>query len=66
MASQRALRLIEKQPHDEGQVLATFELACGCVVTRAIAADRIQPTSAGETLLVGKFPCPERHPLARA
>lgn len=44
--------------------LVTLRLACGCVVTRTIAADRLLELS-GERRAVGKYPCPERHPVVR-
>jgi hypothetical protein len=59
MAAQRALRLLHAEPLDTDRVMATLELGCGCVVTRAIAADRIQQTVEGATLVAGKFPCPD-------
>ena len=64
MATQRALRLLMSDalgPDTDGvpQVRAVLELGCGCVVTRTMAADRVQTTVQGETLVVGKFPCRE-------
>ncbi|MCA9573988.1 MAG: hypothetical protein H6726_00660 [Sandaracinaceae bacterium] len=64
MATQRALRLLAcapLPPASDGteRVRATIELGCGCVVTRDMAADRIQQTVSGDTLVVGKFPCRE-------
>ena len=64
MATQRALRLVLSEPLDLGadgtpRVRATLELGCGCVVTRDMAADRVQTTVDGVTLVVGKFPCRE-------
>ena len=55
----RALREAEQAD----RVIATLELACGCVVTREIGRDRIlddiDPPRA-----VGKYPCPQGHPVA--
>ncbi len=59
MATQRAVELLEAAPTCGGHVRATLRLGCGCVVTREIAADRIQTTVDGKTLVVGKFPCPD-------
>ena len=63
MASQRALRLLEctplPGPGATGEVEATLELGCGCVVTRRLAADRIVRSVDGVTLVVGKFSCRE-------
>jgi hypothetical protein len=59
MAAQRALRLLHAETLATGLVRATLELGCGCVVTREVAADRIQTTVTGATLVVGKFPCRE-------
>ncbi|MEZ4329167.1 MAG: hypothetical protein R3B40_28325 [Polyangiales bacterium] len=64
MATQRALRLVDQAPlppASDGteRVRATIQLGCGCVVRREMAADRIQRTVSGDTLVVGKFPCRE-------
>jgi len=59
MAPQRALQLLQAEPLCAGRVRATLQLFCGCVVTRDVAADRIQTTVDGATLVVGKFPCPD-------
>jgi hypothetical protein len=44
--------------------VATLELACGCVVTRTIAADRLLDLG-GASRAVGKYSCPENHPVQR-
>lgn len=64
MAAQRALHLVSSEPLEPDadgvpQVRAVLELGCGCVVTRSMAADRVQVTVQGVTLVVGKFPCRE-------
>ena len=64
MASQRALRIV-RQVREGKVIAATLELACGCIHTFDINADRIVETVTGETLAVGKYPCPKGHALAR-
>mgnify|MGYP007069260986 CR=1 FL=1 len=59
MATQRAVELLLAAPACAGRVRATLRLGCGCIVTREMAADRIQQTMDGATLVVGKFPCPD-------
>lgn len=59
MGAQRAVELLEAAPSCGGHVRATLRLGCGCVITRDMAADRIQTTVEGKTLVVGKFPCPD-------
>jgi hypothetical protein len=63
MASQAARRLVSVTPLDGDRVEATFVLECGCEVTRELPADRVLDVDGGR-LLVGKYPCPERHPVA--
>jgi hypothetical protein len=63
MVSQAAIAIRELRPAAQAdRVFATLELACGCVVTREIARDRIlddvEPARA-----VGKYPCPQGHPV---
>lgn len=68
MASQRAVR-IERSSVIVGEsppkVRAVIELACGCVVERVLASDRILETMDGLRIAVGKYPCPVGHPLAK-
>ncbi|MEM6954655.1 MAG: hypothetical protein AAF411_09555 [Myxococcota bacterium] len=64
MASQRAIAVHEVRPLSEGRMHVRFELACGCVIERELASDRLIPTEDGP-LLVGKYPCPVGHPLVR-
>jgi hypothetical protein len=59
MATQRAVELLQAVPGCAGRVRATLRLGCGCVVVREMDADRIQQTVSGDTLVVGKFPCPD-------
>lgn len=64
MASQRATEVIGVQQEGEGRVNARLRLACGCVVQRSIAADRILQVDAGP-IAVGKYSCPEGHALSK-
>jgi hypothetical protein len=45
-----------------GRVRVRFVLDCGCELERELADDRLIETPDG-LLLVGKYPCPERHPV---
>ena len=68
MASQRAVRIENSTARlgtDPPEVLAVIELACGCVVERVLASDRILETVDGLQIAVGKYPCPVGHPLAK-
>jgi hypothetical protein len=64
MASQSAVALLRVTPlaGAPARVEAVLKLACGCVVTRAISADRVAESVDGEMFPVGKYPCPENHP----
>lgn len=64
MTSQGATRV--RALTDAGDAyVAELELACGCVVTRTIARDRILETNEGERRAIGKYPCPLDHPVRR-
>ena len=68
MPSQSAIAILDVRPHPssvpgEERVQARLRLTCGCVVERTIAADRILTASDGATIAVGKYPCPEDHPV---
>ncbi len=43
-------------------VEVTLRLACGCVIERRIARDRLLELG-GELRAVGKYPCPQDHPV---
>lgn len=45
-------------------VEVTLRLACGCIVERRIARDRLLELG-GVLRAVGKYPCPERHAVTR-
>ena len=61
--SQAAVQLLRETPLDGGRVKATLLLACGCTVTRAIAASRIVEGIDGRRFVAGKYPCPAGHPV---
>ena len=65
MASHAAVSLVSETPvpGTPVRVEAVLKLACGCTVTRVIAADRVAETTSGERIPVGKYPCPEGHPV---
>lgn len=68
MASQAAVALLRETPIPgaPARIEAVLELACGCTVTRVVAADRIAETVDGERIPVGKYPCPKGHPVLPA
>lgn len=61
--SHAALQLLRETPLEDGRVEVTLRLACGCTVTRAIAASRIVETDDGRRFAAGKYPCPAGHPV---
>ncbi|MEM9069291.1 MAG: hypothetical protein AAGE52_12330 [Myxococcota bacterium] len=63
VTSHSAIKLVAHRGVGEGRVEATLVLACGCEVTRTMRADRIQEIEGGGLLVVGKYPCPKRHPV---
>ena len=65
MASQAARALLKVTFGPEGQVALELELVCGCRLEVMTAADRVVTTVNGLTLAVGKFPCPNGHPVQR-
>lgn len=63
MASQAAVAIRELRILEQAdRVIATLELACGCVVTREIVRDRIVD-DVDPPRAVGKYPCPQGHPV---
>ena len=61
MASHAAVAIRELRPSGQiDRVHATLELACGCVVTREIARDRILD-DVDPPRAVGKYPCAHGH-----
>ena len=61
MVAQAAIELREVQPASPGRLRATLLLACGCVIEREIAADRVLERDDGSRFAVGKYPCPAGH-----
>jgi Fe2+ transport system protein B len=61
--SHPAVQILAELPLDGGAVEVTLVLACGCTVTRSIAASRIVETEDGRRIAAGKFPCPAGHPV---
>lgn len=60
-----ATRILESRPAESGRVRVKLELACGCTFEGEIAADRLLETEGGAVIPVGKYPCPQRHPVVR-
>ena len=65
MASQSARRIIREEAPVAGAALVEFELACGCVVKRALDVNRLFTTDDGARIVAGKYPCPLDHPVKR-
>lgn len=64
MASQAVRRLLDATPTADGTAVdATLELQCGCRVVRTLPEDRLVERPNGERFVVGKYPCPEGHPV---
>lgn len=41
------------------------ELVCGCVITQVLDDNRLIVTDDGTELVVGKYLCPQAHPVVR-
>jgi hypothetical protein len=65
MPSHAAEQVLDEKHAGPGRIEATLRLACGCVVTRLLAADRILDGATGVRFAVGKFPCPAGHAVGR-
>jgi hypothetical protein len=65
MASQAVKQLLEESPHADGRLSVRLQLVCGCELTATVAADRVIDTVDGIRLAVGKYPCPNGHPVKR-
>lgn len=63
MASQAATKILADAPADEGRRAVRLQLTCGCVYEGVIAEDRLLHTVDGQQIAVGKYPCPQRHPV---
>ena len=65
MAAHAAIRLLAQRPAAEG-VEIDVELACGCAVTRVVAADRVLERADGTPFVAGKYACPAGHDVSVA
>ncbi len=65
MASQAVAKLLHESPLEDGRLHVRFRLVCGCEVELDVAADRVLDTTDGLRLAVGKYPCPNGHPVKR-
>jgi hypothetical protein len=63
MPSQSAIEVLEVIERADDALTVTLRLACGCVVTRDIARDRLLVTDEGEKRAIGKYPGPLDHPV---
>jgi hypothetical protein len=64
MASQGATALLRDHPRADGRREVRLRLSCGCEVDLVVTADRVQTSVDGERFAVGKYPCPQGHPVA--
>ncbi len=65
MASQSATALLGEEALEGGRLRIRVRLVCGCELSVEVAADRVLDTVDGLRLPVGKFPCPNGHPVRR-
>lgn len=65
MPSHSAAEVLEVSPTGAGRTRVHFRLACGCERTDELPDDRLIERPDGGVLLVGKYPCPAGHPVAR-
>lgn len=67
MVSQAARNVVSVRDVDPDATTVTcvLELACGCVVERVVARDRLLELG-GELRAVGKYPCPKGHGPSRS
>ena len=59
-----AATLIDAVPSGE-QWKIRARLACGCEVVLEVPGDRVLDATGGARILVGKYPCPDQHPVKR-
>ena len=65
MSSHAARHLLQSTLRSDGQFDTVLELVCGCVITRVLDENRFIVTEDGTNLVVGKYPCPQSHPVVR-
>jgi len=65
VASQSAVKILEAHARADGTTDVRFVLACGCEVTRALDENRLITAEDGARLVIGKYPCPEGHPVTK-
>jgi hypothetical protein len=58
-------RVVAVKERGAGRVLVTGELACGCRIEVEVDDERLIDTGGEQPLLVGKYPCPQKHPVRR-
>ncbi len=56
--------LIAAAPGGSGWAVRA-RLACGCEVALEVPADRVLEIEGAGKILVGKYPCPNQHPVLR-
>lgn len=65
MPSHAVRTLLSESPRPDGALELELELVCGCRVRVSASADRVVTTVDGARLAVGKYPCPNGHPVRR-
>lgn len=65
MPSHAVHRLLRWNESGPDTVHVEAELSCGCLFSQDVSKERLVPTTHGNYLLVGKFPCPLQHPVRR-
>ena len=65
MASQAAVKIFQELELSDGRTEVRFALTCGCEVTVALDEHRLITAVDGARLVIGKYPCPNGHPVTR-
>ena len=64
MPSHAAKALLSERALPDGRLEVVLLLACGCSVRRTVEPDRIAVDTLGKRFAVGKYPCPQGHPVS--
>lgn len=61
MQTARKVLFLGPCPEDDGSVVVTVELTCGCRITRVLEDARIRTLAGGGQIVNGELPCPKDH-----
>lgn len=61
MQTARKVLFLGPCPEDDGSVVVTVELTCGCRITRVLKHARIRTLAGGGQIVNGELPCPKDH-----